>query len=229
MNKVLLTLAAIFAVVTAKSADLANIAVDAGYNNYYVVNGVSKATDTPYAGISAIKTLKFADVYVGAVLLPKNGIDESYWTLGLGETLRLSEKVAFHLTADATRNQTSPSGIPNSTEFGTMLSLTNPYITPYVRGSFDIDLHQNGVVVGLQRTQKLFWGFQLTPTVEYGRFTDYDFYSAKATLSRPIKWVTPYAEISWNNNDKFDGSKYTFATREFNNTLVYSAGVKVLF
>lgn len=136
------------------------------------------------------------------------------------------------MTGDVTRHQSGIAGIPNSTEFGTKLALANPYLTPYVRGAFDIDLHQNGVFVGAYRTQKLFDGFTITPAIEYGHVNNYEVLQVKGTLARSfttrIGAVTPYAEVGWFDNE-FKTKNYNFATREFDGAVVYSAGLKFTF
>ena len=230
MKKLLCLLAVLVTAVTATvtAADFATVGLDAGYNNYYTVNGVARAENTSYVGFNAIKDVKYADVYVGGTLLPSDNINQSHWVAGLGRSLDLNKTFSLRLTADVTRHQSGDVGIVSSTEAGVKLALNNPYVTPYVRGSFDVDLHQNGFAVGLQRVQKLPYGFTITPAAEYGNFTDYNYWSAKATLARPVGFVTPYAEVGW-VNDSFGASKYKFATREFNDAVVVAAGLKLTF
>jgi hypothetical protein len=232
MKKLLVLWAALIAVVSINAADVANISVDAGYNNHYIVNGVSRADNTPALTVGAIKSFGVGDVYLGGTLLPNSGLDQSHWVLGAGKSVELNKDFSIRLTGDVTRHQSGIAGIPNSTEFGTKLALANPYVTPYVRGAFDIDLHQNGVFVGAYRTQKLFYGVTVTPAVEYGYVNNYETLQVKGTLARSfvtrIGTVTPYAEVGWFDND-FKTKDYNFATREFAGTVVYSAGVKFTF
>jgi hypothetical protein len=144
----------------------------------------------------------------------------------------LTEKFSLRTTADVTRHQAGGFGIPNSTEFGAKVALNNPYVTPYIRGSFDIDLDQQGVFVGLSRNQALPFGFTVTPAVEYGYVAEYTAVNAKATLARPFTLsfgnLTPYAEVGWFDNN-FSGTKYNWATREFSGTVVYTGGIKLTF
>ena len=110
--------------------------------------------------------------------------------------------------------------------------MNNPYVTPYVRVSYDIDLDQQGGFVGLSRNQALPFGFTVTPAVEYGYVSDYTTVNVKATLARPFTLsfgnLTPYAEVGWFDNN-FDNTKYNWATREFSGTVVYTAGLKLTF
>jgi hypothetical protein len=56
------------------------------------------------------------------------------------------------LDATATRHQAGGFGIKNSTEFGVKLEAQNKWVTPYVRGAYDINLEQAGAGVGVYRT-----------------------------------------------------------------------------
>lgn len=231
MKKMIAVLAVLCAALIVK-ADDSSIGVEAGYNNHYVVNGVSRSEGTPFVGVNAIKSLKYADVYAGGVLLPTGDQDQSHWTLGAGKSFGLTEKFSLRTTADVTRHQAGGFGIPNSTEFGAKVALNNPYVTPYVRGAFDIDLDQNGVFVGVERVQKLPLGFTVTPALEYGHSTDYQTICMKGTLTRPVATaigtVTPYVEVGLYDND-FDSGASGFATRELDNDVVYSAGLRLSF
>jgi hypothetical protein len=231
MKKMIAVLAVLCAALIAKAND-SSIGVEAGYNNHYVVNGVSRSGGTPFVGVNAIKSLKYADVYAGGVLLPTGDQDQSHWTLGAGKSFGLTEKFSLRTTADVTRHQAGGFGIPNSTEFGAKVALNNPYVTPYVRGAFDIDLNQQGVFVGLSRTQNLFYGVTVTPAAEYGYVNDYKSLSFKGTVARPFTFawgtLTPFAEVGWFDND-FNAAKYNWANREFSGTVVYSGGLKLTF
>ena len=232
MKKLLVMLTALIASVSIHAADIANIGIEAGYNNHYTVNGVSRAENAAFVGFNAVKSLKYADVYIGGALLPTGDNDQSHWVVGLGKTVEFNKEWSARLTTDVTRHQAGGFGIPNSTEIGVKFALNNPYVTPYVRGAFDIDLDQNGVFVGAQRVQQLFYGFTVTPIVEYGYVNDYETINVKGTLARPfntpIGTVTPFVEVGWFDNN-FDTAKYNWATREFSGTVVYTAGLKLNF
>lgn len=214
------------------AADKAAVAfaLDAGYNNYYLVNGVVRTEDTPHIGAGVVKSFKLVDVYASAILLPNDGLDESHWTVGLGKGFAVNKDVTARVDGTVTRHQSST--LANSTEFGVKLTLQNSVVTPYVRGAFDIDLDQNGVYVGVERVQKLGWGFSVTPALEYGHSTDYQTICAKATLTRPVATavgtVTPYVEVGVYDND-FDSGASGFAIRELDNDVVYSAGLRLSF
>lgn len=237
MKKVLALLVSLLtATLCVTAADVANISLDAGYNNYYTVNGVAYAKDAAYAGIGAVKGLKYADVYVGGLLVAdqigNGGTDQSHWLVGVGKSVALTKNFGLRLDGTVTRHQTEGSGIKNSTEVSPKLALTNPYVTPYVRGSFNFELEQNGYFVGAERVQKLFWGFTVTPSVEYGKLTDYEAIAAKAVLARSFNLgfgvLTPYASVGWYDNN-FSESATKFALVEFDKETVYSAGIKLSF
>lgn len=236
MKKVLVLLALLASyVVTAQNNS--SISVEAGYNNNYIVNGVARSDAAPFIGVGAVKSLKYADVYLSGLLLVDGELDQSHWTLGTGKEVSVWKDV-FSARADATvtRHQAGSFGIPNSTEFGVKLALPNKIATPYARGSFDIDLDQKGAFVGIERAQKLPWGFVITPGVEYGKVygasSDYTALSAKASLTRPfdlsIGVLTPFASVGWYDNN-FHAAKYNWATREFSGDVVYTAGLKLTF
>lgn len=216
------------------AADKAAVAfvVDAGYNNYYLVNGVVRAEDTPHVAAGVVKSFKYVDAYASATLLPNDGLDQSHWTLGLGKGLSVTKDLTARIDGTVTRHQSGVTGVENSTEFGAKLTLQNSVITPYVRGAFDIDLDQNGVFVGVERVQKLPLGFTVTPALEYGHSTDYQTICMKGTLTRPVATaigtVTPYVEVGLYDND-FDSGASGFATRELDNDVVYSAGLRLSF
>ncbi len=82
-----------------------------------------------------------------------------------------------------------------STEFGVKLEAQNPWLTPYVRGAYDINLEQAGVGAGVYHTFGLPFGFKATPSAEFVKFERYDAVTAKLNVSRPIGNFVPYAEV----------------------------------
>ena len=236
MKKLVLFVCTLLTAVTlVRSADFANLSLEGGYNNSYVVNGVEVANEVPYASVGAVKSLKYADVYVGGVLVANGNTDQSHWLAGAGKSFSFWKTNSFSLRADATvqRHQTTSVGIDNSTEFGAKLALQNPWVTPYVRGSFNIELDQNGYFFGVERAQKLPYGFVLTPSAEWGRVTDYDALTVKAELTRPftLAWgsLTPFAGVGWYDNPTWNAGTTKFALRRFENDVVYTAGVRLSF
>ena len=234
MKKLVLLVMSLFAALSvARAADVANISLEGGYNNAYVVNGVAYAQDVPYASIGALKSLKYADVYVGGTLLADGQQDQSHWLVGAGKNLYTWKQFTARLDGNVIRHQTAGSGLANSTETGVKLALQNPWVTPYVRGAFNFELHQNAYFFGAERAQKLPYGFVLTPAVEWGKSTDYESFNAKASLTRPVSFgwgsVTPFAEVGWYNNGVYDAAARAFAVARFDNDVVYTAGIKVTF
>jgi hypothetical protein len=236
MKKVLVLLS-VLAALAVSAGDTSNLSVEAGYNNQYIVNGVSRSEGAAFVGVGAVKSLKYADVYLGGTLLANGDLDQSHWTLGTGKEVEVWKDV-FSARADTTvtRHQAGNFGIPNSTEFGVKLTLPNKWATPYVRGSFDIDLDQKGAFVGIERAQKLPFGFVITPAVEYGKVfgnsSDYTAVNAKATLTRPFETsfgvLTPFASAGWYDNN-FKAGNYNWATRELSGDVVYSGGLRLTF
>lgn len=229
MNKVVLALLLLAATSKVFAGDVADVTFEGGYNNTYLVNGAARTDgESPYAGVSAYKSTKYVDVGVSGVLLPDDGLDQSHWTATFGKTANVYTNVGLRLDGAVTRHQSGVAAVENSTEFGVKLSIVTPLANVYARGSFDIDLQQNGWFVGIQRVQNLPFGFYVTPAVEYGELSDYTAFVAKATLSRPVGVVTPYFEAAWVNND-FQTQNVNFAVRELDWDFVFSAGLKVTF
>jgi|LakMenEpi03Aug12_release.lakeMendotaPanAssembly.Ray.scaffolds.fasta_scaffold416266_1 hypothetical protein len=232
MFKSLVAIASLVVALSITAADNASVGVTAGYNNNYVVNGVVRNNASALIAVDASKTLKYADVYLKGTLLPNNDLDQSHWTLGTGKAFDLFSDFSLRADADITRHQSGVTGIPNSTEFGAKLALKNPYVTPYVRGSYDYNLDQTGVSAGLYRVQALPFGFSVTPLAEYGKFTDYDAFVGKVTVARPFELsfgtLTPFADVSYVDNN-FSTSKFNFATKELNGSVVVSAGLNFRF
>jgi hypothetical protein len=233
MKKLVLFLCTLLTAVTlVRSADFANLSLEGGYNNAYVVNGVAYAQDVPYASVGALKSFKYADVYVGGVLLADGQQDQSHWLVGAGKNLYTWKQFTARLDGNVIRHQTAGSGLANSTETGVKLALQNPWVTPYVRGAFNFELHQNAYFVGAERVQKLPYGFAVTPSVEWGKSTDYEAFNAKASLTRPVTFawgtLTPFAEVGWYDNGAYNAAK-AFSVARFENDVVYTAGVKLSF
>ena len=230
--KSLLAIASLVVALSITAADNASVGVTAGYNNNYVVNGVVRNNASALVAVDASKSLKYADVYLKGTLLPNNDLDQSHWTLGTGKAFDLFSDFSLRADADVTRHQSGVAGIPNSTEYGAKVALKNPYVTPYVRGSYDYDLDQTGVSAGVYRVQALPFGFTVTPLAEYGKFTDYEAFIAKVTVAHPFELpfgtLTPFADVSWVDNN-FKYSKYNFATKELNGAVVVSAGLNFKF
>jgi len=232
MFKSLMVTASLLVALSITAADNASVGVTAGYNNNYIVNGVVRNNASTLIAVDAIKSLKYADVYLKGTLLPNNNLDQSHWVVGAGKSFDVFADFVLRSETDVTRHQSGVAGIPNSTEFGTKLSLKNSYVTPYVRVSHDYDLDQTGVSAGLYRVQDLPFGFTVTPLVEYGKFTDYQALVGKVTVARPFETVfgtvTPFADVGYVDND-FSTSKYNFATKELNGAVVVSAGLNLKF
>jgi hypothetical protein len=111
------------------------------------------------------------------------------------------------------------------------LALENSFFTPYIRGSYDIDLQQSGGSVGIYRTFKLPYSFAITPLGEYTRYTDYEAYIGKVSLTRPIETpvgvLTPFVDVSYVKNNFFT-QNVNFATTRLDGVVV-STGLNLAF
>ena len=137
--------------------------INAGYNNHYIVNGLAKTDASAFAGFDIGKSYFGVDAYVGGVVLPdSNGLDESHWKIGAAKNISITEKVGVRFDLQALRHQSSIVGGRNSIELAPKISLYNPIVTPYIRGSHDFKLGQSGYVAGLERPTDVFSWFTLT-------------------------------------------------------------------
>lgn len=216
------------AVFAADTESTINASINAGYNNHYIVNGLAKTGNgSAIAGFDIGKTYYGVDAYVGGVVLPdSNGLDESHWKIGAAKNFSIVDKVYLRFDLQALRHQSSIVGGANSIEIAPKVSLVNPIVTPYIRGSHDFKLGQSGYTVGLERPTDVFGWFTITPAVEYGKYTDYEVAAAKVGVSRTFfNHLQPYAEVGWYDNN-FSVSKYKFAATEFSGDVVVTAGVR---
>lgn len=218
-----------------RSAEFASLSIEGGYNNSYVVNGVEVASEVPHFSFGAVKTFKHLDTYVGGTSVANGGADQSHWLVGVGKSFYPWKSGEYVLRGDVVvqRHQTASVGIDNSTEFGTKLAFQNPWLTLYVRGSFNVELDQTGYFFGAERVQELPLGFFVTPSVEWGRVTDYDALVVKAELIRPFAFhwgnMVPFVGVGWYDNPTWNEGITRFALRRFENDVVYSAGVRFTF
>ena len=230
MKSIKLFIGSILASVAVFAADTESTikaSINAGYNNHYIVNGLAKTGGQAFAGFNIGSTYFGIDGYVGGVVLPDaNSIDESHWNVGVGKAFKITDKFSLRADLQGLRHQSSIVGGRNSVEIAPKIALVNPYLTPYIRGSHDFDLGQSGYVVGVERPTDVFGWFTLTPSVEYGKFTDYEVAAAKVGISRTFfNHLQPYAEVGWYDNN-FSAAKYKFATQEFSGDIVATAGVR---
>jgi hypothetical protein len=210
-----------------------DLSVEGGYNNNYVVNGVAYSQDLPYASVAAVKSLKYGDVYVGGTLLADGDSDQSHWLFGVGSDFYTLNQFTLRADAGVIRHQTSSVGLNNSTETFVKLSVKNPWVTPYIRGAFNFELHQNAYFVGAERVQSLPYGFVITPAVEWGKSTSYETFNVKASLSRSVSFawgtVTPFVDVGWYNNNVYEAASTAYSLVRFDNDVVYNAGIRLSF
>lgn len=207
-----------------------NGSVNAGYTTHYIVNGLSKTDGEPFAGLNVGTTYFGVDTYLGGVVLPAiNGLDESHWNFGVGKKFEVTETVGLRFDLSVWRHQSAIIGGRNSIELTPKIALHNNIVTPYMRGSYDFNIEQAGYIVGLERATDVFGWVTVTPTVEYGKFTDYDTVAVKLAVSRTFfGHLEPFAEVGWYDND-FSPTKYNIATREFSGDVIAFGGLRWKF
>jgi hypothetical protein len=232
MNKFILSLLSIVvsANIMAEGESKLKASVNAGYTSNYIVNGLAKTGSQAFAGVDIGTEYYGIDTYVGATVLDAGtGLDELHANVGVGKSINLFE--TFSLKADAQIFQHQVAVGANSTEGRLTLALDNKYITPYVVGTYDLDVanrgySQKGYIVGLRRQFDVFSLFTLTPSVEYGQMTDYETASVKIDASK-VLWdnLEVFGQVGWFDNN-FDVVNYNFATEQFVGDVAASAGVR---
>ncbi len=232
MNKFILSLLSIVvsANLMAEGESKLKASVNAGYTSNYIVNGLAKTGSQAFAGVDIGTEYYGIDTYVGATVLDAGtGLDELHANVGIGKSINFFE--TFSLKADAQIFQHQVAVGANSTEGRLTLALDNKYITPYVVGTYDLDVanrgySQKGYIVGLRRQFDVFNLFTLTPSVEYGQMTDYETASVKIDASK-VLWdkLEVFGQVGWFDNN-FDVVNYNFATEQFVGDVAASAGVR---
>ena len=228
MKKILTLLSLITSLFATKAfAENVKASTEAGYMSHYIVNGVARTEAQAFGGVNIGATYFGIDASLGGTVIPvSSALDESHWVAGLGKGFKVLEGVTVRLDGQAFRHQTAIPGAPNSTEVAGTLALENIVVTPYIKGSHDLDLDQTGYIVGLKRPTDVFGWFTITPLVEYGKFTDYDFKTAKVTVSKVLfNHLEPFAEVGYYDNN-FGVSKYNFAIKELHNAVVAVGGIR---
>lgn len=204
--------------------------VNAGYTSNYIVNGLAKTGSQAFAGVDISTVYQGFDTYVGAVVLDAGaGIDQLHANVGVGKGLIVNDTFTLRLDAQVFQHQVAQGA--NSTEGRLTAALENKYVTPYVIGTYDLDVanrgfRQEGYILGLRKTFNVYDLFNLTPSVEYGQMTDYDTVSAKVDVSKQL-WenLQVFGQFGWYDNN-FDVANYNFATEQFVGDLAGSAGVR---
>lgn len=226
--KTSLVIATLCAAVQAQTSNL-SASLEAGYGSTYIVNGIAKTKEVPFVGFNIGKSYYGVDFSMGGTLLPtNNGFEESHWQVSAGKSLDLGKGFALQGVVEASRHQTALTGAPNSTETALKFALNNKYLTPYVKGSYDLDLDQLGYIVGVEKSVNVKNWFTVTPAVEYGQFTDYDTFAAKIGVSKTFGHLTAFAEGAYRDNN-FQVAKYNFAQRELNGEFLGTGGLRWQF
>ena len=232
MNKFILSLLSIVvsANIVAEGESKLKASVNAGYTSNYIVNGLAKTGSQTFAGVDISTQYYGIDTYVGAVTLNAGqGLGELHGNVGIGKALNIFE--GFSLRGDAQVFQHQVAVGASSTEGRLTLALDNKYITPYVVGTYDLDIAgagyaQRGYIIGLKKSFDIDGFFTITPSVEYGKMTDYDVLSAKVDVSRTL-WekLELFGQVGWFDNN-FDVANYNFAVEEFTGDIAATAGLR---
>jgi len=232
MNKFILSLLSIVvsANIMAEGESKLKASVNAGYTSNYIVNGLAKTGSQTFVGVDIATQYYGLDTYVGAVTLNAGqGLGELHGNVGIGKAVDVFD--GFSLRGDAQVFQHQVAQGASSTEGRLSLSLDNKYVTPYVIGTYDLDIAgagylQKGYIVGIKRSFAIVGFFTITPSIEYGKMSDYDVLGAKLDVSRTL-WekLELFGTVGWFDNN-FDVVNYNFAVEEFTGDIAASAGVR---
>jgi hypothetical protein len=203
-------------------------AIYAGYTSSYLVNNLVQAKDAAVAGVTLGKTYAGVDFSLKGQYLPiGSGTDSSHWGVGLGKSLKINEEMSLRADAGVTRHQTGQAAIENYTEVNATVALENKFFVPYVKGIYNVELEQSGATVGIQK-HFAFYGFDITPALEYTLLTDAKTYAVKLAVSRTIwKNLSAFAEVDYLKND-FSTSDVNFALKQFDGA-VGTGGIRWTF
>lgn len=229
-------LSALIAVLVSGSvyADGVNLGVSGAYSSDYIVNGTVRATDAFKGGINASKD-------IGPFVLSLNsdfitdgdgGTEQAHWGVSGSKAFEVGG-YGLTLNAGAIRHhQGGVSGIQNSLEFGAGATLATPLADVTLRGIADVDLEQYGFAVGIARTFDLVEKVTITPSLEYGSLSDYDYWTASATLQRPIEvaigTVSPFVSVNVIDNS-FDNGANGLAAEILDVDVVVVTGLSLSF
>lgn len=202
---------------------------EAGYTSAYLVDGLVRTKATPFAGVGLGSTYYGVDVGVSGTVLPvSESLDESHWAFNVGKGFQLFEGLALRTDGSVIRHQAGDPNIPNSTEANIKVALSNIVVTPYVKGIYDINLDQNGYVVGIERPTSVFGWFNVNPGLEYIKLSDSATVAAKLGVSRTLfDHLTVFAEVTYLKND-FNIANFNFARKELDG-VVGSGGLRWTF
>jgi len=213
------------------------ISLEAGYTSQVVVNGVAKHGDgVPYMGFGFNKPLSLVNVYGSAKLVPEPDGDasQSHWTIGLSKELAVGDW-GLEVAAEASRHQHGV-WIPDSTELAAGVALVNPWVTPYVKAVTDLDLEQDGYVLGVKKDFSLggdSLSLSITPVVEWYKFTDYDSFLAGVDVSANVSngffsHFKPFAAVSYVDSN-IDLADFNFASEEIDGDVTVTTGLMYSF
>lgn len=233
MNRIISFFTAIGIMASAAlAADNISASIQGAYNTEYLINGVTYASDAPSAGFAIGSQYLGVDVGVNGTVLPTSkGLNQSIWGLGLGKAFTVSEqdKLTLRATGNVSRLLSGNSIVPNTTFADVGVALENPYVTPYVKAAYGVEIEQLGVAAGLKRDFNIFGLFTATPSFEYGCFTDYSYYLGKIGVSRVLfGHLEVFGEGSFVHNS-FDVLGGNFAIRQLDNEFIGGGGIRWRF
>jgi hypothetical protein len=237
MNKLYVLLAAaIFAVSVNTKAENVSVTIEGGYTDTLFDHGVARLEDSWFTKLSLVSPADNnpipVDIYGSGMWAPnQNGGSSAVWTAGVGRGLWLDEDNNWGLRLDleGSSQQTSLPNLRDTAQVTGSVALVNPILTPYAKYTADWSTEQNGFQFGVTRSFELPYKFVLTPDVSYFMFEDYSAFQASAKVTwNYFQRFTPYAQVSYNDND-FDVVNYDWAAFEASGTTAFIVGAAYTF
>ena len=197
MHTIKNTLLALLTALTLTTVNAENLTarLGTGYTMGHVVNGVQRSEDSVFAGLDLGVTYDKIDFSLSSVAL--TGPSVSDWQAGAAKNFVVMEGLTMRVGLDAYRHQLATS----STEGALSVAFQNKYITPYIKGSYDFDLSEQGFIVGLTKDFTI-CTVQIAPSVEFGNFESYQTFNTKICLSKNLfKHVQLFSSVGYYKND----------------------------
>ncbi len=221
MQKITNTLLSLLTALTLTTAKAENLTaqIEAGHSMGYVINGVERAGEAAFAGVGLGVTYNKIDFSLGSTaLLGDAGSD---WKFGVGKGFALFDGLTAQVSLDTYRHQLATS----STETALSLALKNKFITPYIKGSYDFDLNEQGYTVGLTKDFTIFT-VQIAPAVEFAKFESYETFSVKVGGAKDIfKHIQLFSDVGY-----YDANGApSYSTRDIDGKFLTTAGVRWVF
>lgn len=218
IKNTLLTLLTALTLTTVNAENL-TAQIGGGYTMGHVINGIQRSEASAFAGLDLGVTYDKIDFALSSVAL--TGPSASDWQAGAAKNFVVTEGLTMRVGLDAYRHQLAAS----STEAALSVAFQNKYITPYIKGSYDFDLKEQGFVAGLTKEFTI-CTVQIAPCVEFGHFESYQTFNTKLDVSKTLfKHVELFSSVGYYKNDEAPA----YAVQKLDGKFLSLGGVRWVF